>query len=743
VIGAPNGGPLCILRSNAQDRLVAAVFSQSGALLHFALPSFGLNDKLARGGAGWTTDGMLVLVAVSGRVSVFSNQREAQFSFPLAASASVIASSLVGSTLAAVATDGSLHLATKLADLHGGSLVERPRLSRPTPALVRLQLFAGPQSAARAPIALSSSRNVVVMIMSDGVLLVITPPHASQHTAAEPFRVQTIALPTASPPIRLAPSPSGEMWALFTRAGQIVVMDHAFATVLATLDTEADLVPNQFVWCGNDAVAAAWPSLGLLVVGPSGDWVKFVFGAGALALVGECDSLRVLTATSHELLERVPSAVDAVFRIGSFAPASMLLDACEQLQDSRSDDVMRSLQHEGTLVKAVTDCIRAALCEFDVDRQRDLLRAAAAGKVFLVERKERRHCAKVFSRACVNLRILNVIRHQGVGMALTADQLDAMGGIPALAARLAGRGLHFMALKVCDAVMGMFGLTKLLAHARLLVVEHWAVSLIVRESSDQGVKEKLMAKPRAWIRFAELAVEAELLGRHALAVFLAQHEPVLARNVAALLVLKEEALARTMAAKDAELACFAGAPLALPPSAMTEAFVQENKRLMAGQSALGDALVRVGMSLADTVRALTVHGEDKLAQQVAKDFSLSSVQLWVARVNAFSVRKDMAKLLELAREKPARVGIVVEACLRRGMPGGDVARFARMIANVEERVEALYDCGMWREAMDVANAERGEERDGLLLLLKARHLVRGGEHDAATHVAVEQALGLL
>ena len=97
----------------------------------------------------------------------------------------------------------------------------------------------------------------------------------------------------------------------------------------------------------------------------------------------------------------------------------------------------------------------------------------------------------------------------------------------------------------------------------------------------------------------------------------------------------------------------------------------------------------------------------------------------------------------LAKEKPVRVGVIVDACLRRGMSGIDVARIARLIIDDEERVEALYDCGQWKEAIEIAHsAHTKEARENLLLLIKARHLVKAGENEGGVSAAIEQALGI-
>ena len=42
----------------------------------------------------------------------------------------------------------------------------------------------------------------------------------------------------------------------------------------------------------------------------------------------EVDGLRIITNTGHEFLQKVPSANQEIFRIGSMAPGAILLEVC-------------------------------------------------------------------------------------------------------------------------------------------------------------------------------------------------------------------------------------------------------------------------------------------------------------------------------------------------------------------------------------------------------------------------------
>ena len=55
------------------------------------------------------------------------------------------------------------------------------------------------------------------------------------------------------------------------------------------------------------------------MVGPYGDWVQYDL-EGAVHLAPEVDGVRILTADRHELLRRVPDALQDVFSTGSTSP---------------------------------------------------------------------------------------------------------------------------------------------------------------------------------------------------------------------------------------------------------------------------------------------------------------------------------------------------------------------------------------------------------------------------------------
>lgn len=62
----------------------------------------------------------------------------------------------------------------------------------------------------------------------------------------------------------------------------------------------------------------------MLMVGPLGEWVRYTVESPCV-LAPECDGIRIISQTTHELLRRVPDPLADVFRPGSTAPGRHLL----------------------------------------------------------------------------------------------------------------------------------------------------------------------------------------------------------------------------------------------------------------------------------------------------------------------------------------------------------------------------------------------------------------------------------
>jgi hypothetical protein len=192
-----------------------------------------------------------------------------------------------------------------------------------------------------------------------------------------------------------------------------------------------------------------WKNLGVLMVGPYGDWLRFPYeNIDNLYVIPEIDCCRVITDSAVELLQRVPPATAMLLRIGSIEPSAMLLDASDAFESGSpaSDEDARAITKTGMLLEAVETCTDAATREFDIAMQKRLLRAASFGMHFSY--KETGEEEKImggpttgkgsdeltmpsqtaikFVAAARKLRILNALRNPAVGFVLTSSQFEHM-----------------------------------------------------------------------------------------------------------------------------------------------------------------------------------------------------------------------------------------------------------------------------------------------------------------------------
>lgn len=110
-----------------------------------------------------------------------------------------------------------------------------------------------------------------------------------------------------------------------------------------------------------------------MVIGRSAETIVYTYD-GPTHLVTEIDGVRVISSNSHEMIQKVPNVVQAIFRINSTDPSSYLLEASKQFQKrSHKADSYIDLVKE-KLDAAVKDCVDAASLEFDFATQKLLMR---------------------------------------------------------------------------------------------------------------------------------------------------------------------------------------------------------------------------------------------------------------------------------------------------------------------------------------------------------------------------------
>ncbi|ETW04917.1 hypothetical protein H310_04019 [Aphanomyces invadans] len=382
-------------------------------------------------------------------------------------------------------------------------------------------------------------------------------------SSGEPNKVMDMQLQNSmkAPISKIAIAPNGMFMALFSQDGTLTVLNTTFDKKILTFDTQSKTSPAAMLWCGEDSVLLYWQSVGVIMVGPHGSWLKFPCDEGPVVLSQEVDCCRIYSSSSHEVLMRVPRATEDIKRIGSTAPAAMLLDALDAFDsgDAKADENIRSIQAQHTLEQAITDCITAAGNEFDYAAQSSLLRAASYGKCFFDNSDSiaaasanadgnggatSNYDSEFYVDMCRKLRVLNALRKPSIGLPLTLAQFDRLS-CEVVVSRLVAMHHHFLALKICDYMK--------ITSDRVLV--HWACEKVkssFEASNPAGVPmtdEAIVAmvrkklKDATLVSYSEIASCAERAGRHRLATMLLDLEENASDQVPLLLSMGEFELA--------------------------------------------------------------------------------------------------------------------------------------------------------------------------------------------------------
>ena len=263
--------------------------------------------------------------------------------------------------------------------------------------------------------------------------------------------------------------------------------------------------------------------------------------------MADIDGVRLITNDVCEFLQKVPGTLqkrddvtwraynlaedtEEVFKLGSTAPASVLLDAVDQLEKKspKADDNIQLIRPN--LNEAIDMCIRAAGHEYSSYWQKQLLKAASFGKSVLDL-----YSSDGFVNMCETLRVLNAVRDYRIGLPLSYDQYLRL--TPAkLIERLMNRHEYLLAIRVSE-------------YLRLptdKVYVHWAsqkvrTSTVDEDSICSTVVSKLASK--RGVSFDIIAKAAYDEGRVHLATQLLNHEPRAGKQVPLLLSMSEDTLA--------------------------------------------------------------------------------------------------------------------------------------------------------------------------------------------------------
>ncbi|XP_058788264.1 protein VACUOLELESS1-like [Vicia villosa] len=325
---------------------------------------------------------------------------------------------------------------------------------------------------------------------------------------------------------KMVVSRDGKWLASFTHDGRLLVTTSDLTGVIIERECESALPPEQIAWCGMDAVLLYWDDK-LLMMGPDGEPVAYLYDE-PIILIPESDGVRILSNTSMEFLQRVPDSTVSIFTIGSTSPAGLLYDALDHFdrRSAKADENLRLIK--SSLPEAVEACVDAAGHEFDVSRQKTLLRAASYGQAFCSNFHRDR-----IQEMCKILRVLNAVRSLEIGIPLSIQQYKLLTP-SVLIGRLINAHQHLLALRISE-YLGM---------NQEVVIMHWACAKITASSAipDTTLLEILLDKLKLCkgISYAAVAAHADKNGRRKLAASLVEHEPLSSKQVPLLLSIGEE-----------------------------------------------------------------------------------------------------------------------------------------------------------------------------------------------------------
>ncbi|KAK5122098.1 hypothetical protein LTR85_004344 [Meristemomyces frigidus] len=362
----------------------------------------------------------------------------------------------------------------------------------------------------------TSSRSVEVLLAIGKTVYVVDAAECEDRgLEAGPFRHVSI-------------SPNGKFIALYTDDGKVWVISSDFQERFSEYESKVKTPPKDLQWCGNNAVVMAWEDE-IHLIGPNGAASKFYYDS-FVHLLPDIDGIRIVTGEVCEFLQKVPDPTEEVFRLGSTAPASILLDAIDQLEKKspKADDNIQLIRPN--LDEAVDMCVRAAGQEYSIHWQKQLLKAASFGKSVLDL-----YNSDDFVDMTETLRVLNAVRFYEIGLPLSYEQYIRLTP-ERLVQRLVNRQEYLLALKISEYLH--------LPVDKIYV--HWARQKVRSSSTDEdSICEEIVRKLRGkrGISFEEVAQAAYDEGRGKLATELLEYEPRAGKQVPLLLSVGEESIA--------------------------------------------------------------------------------------------------------------------------------------------------------------------------------------------------------
>ncbi|BFZ54138.1 Vacuolar protein sorting-associated protein 16 [Savitreella phatthalungensis] len=525
------GGAIAVTLDESKFQRYRGTKSQRGLVQLFSSAGKHLRDirweNTAIRGVGWTADERLVLISQQGQARHYDllgnfgqltilEQQSSSTALdgvaPAAEPAQVVDCRFVGQGFIARLTDNTFIRVDSID-------VPRPFIMPCTHITPESQIHCW----AVVPATFTQSQSIEVLAAADQTVILLDGIDSQDQKVSQ------------SPFAGIEPSPNGQFLALMTHDGRVLITSSDFSRILSQHSVEAATGNGQICWCGSDAVLLS-DGTGIKVLGPGDETIDYFYDGG-IAMFAEPDGARIFAPGCLDFVRKVPDTLARVLGPGSTEPATILLEAQEQLEarSMRADENVRAITD--SLAEAVDDCIRAAAEALDPALQKQLLRAASLGKGYIDL-----YNSDEFVDTAETLRVMNALAKPDIGLPLTYEQYYRLTP-ELLVDRLLQRKQHYLASRICD-------------YLRLpddRVITHWATLKIQHAAQDDeellhAIKKKFTTRKN--VSYVGIARTAFGEGRVKLAASLLKNDGDPAAQVPLLLDMGEDdtALSRAISA---------------------------------------------------------------------------------------------------------------------------------------------------------------------------------------------------
>ncbi|KAH3681431.1 hypothetical protein WICPIJ_007588 [Wickerhamomyces pijperi] len=234
----------------------------------------------------------------------------------------------------------------------------------------------------------------------------------------------------------------------FNNELQIISVSSTVSTAKTLLSQRLDSSPLSVNWCGSDCVILQY-SDHLQLIAPGGQ-LRFYLMWPILQMTNTKQGLLILTTTTIELLSKVNQQTLNLFKIGSIANSSILINSLDLLA-SHNPKSFQNLNYipSDDMINCIQDCLSCALTEFDPYWQKKLIKAANLGKSVyeLGQHDTSTDLNSVFDWFISTVRILNQLRD--LGIFITINDREELN-IDDIIRVLNQRKLFGLAFKLCQ-----------------------------------------------------------------------------------------------------------------------------------------------------------------------------------------------------------------------------------------------------------------------------------------------------